>query len=808
MIVVELFGALVKNQIASSAFQMSHTAVESSDDESPRPGVTLVCDESADISSVSGLEDVEGLEIDSPACLEMAENIRDDENPILANLETAVGKGVKILEQLRDVFEDAPAVFGDDTDWVTSSDETIKLAEPERVVIGVVGSTGAGKSSLINAIVDEENILSTNCMRASTAVATEISYNHGHTKYKAEIEFIQPGEWEHELNILFRDIEDSKDDDAPNAFPKDSEAAVAFEKIMAVYPSFEQEDVMNSSVQQLMNYQSVADVLGSTVIVEEDNPKSFSDKIASYLDCTGTKAKKCCNRKDQLPSPRSDTFGNLMQLWPLIRVVRIYVKADALSTGAILVDLPGMHDSNAARMKVAENYMKRCSAHWIVAPINRAVNDKVARDLLNKNFKTQLQMDDAFDDITFICTKTDDISVSETVGSLGLELQSIRTRDERHADHKARAYELNKLHAKNDKIAGKLENLESKIDELEMAGLTLGDNSGNPTQPSPLTPQKRSRQDDELENATKTPPATPKNAENSPPSAPPSVEQSSKRKLAYLKHQKKELLAQKRSLKEQIQDTTQKADQAQTEVIKSEKAITQQCVEARNTYSRQEIKSDFAAGIRELDREALEDSDAQAGKARDYSELEEGLPVFCVSSRAYQKLRGRSRRDTGGDAFTTLEATGVPAVQKHFISMTEKARERSSRSFLTQLNQQLQSIGIWASVSDQSSMDSDADREEMETGFKEQVANLVSVSASILLLPPVEDALGIALIFPRQWSRISQGFHPTLKTRTARIYSAVFVSKVQADVRNKLTGGRASCHPRLSAICTSCVSLE
>lgn len=104
MIVVELFGALVKNQIASSAFQMSHTPVESSDDESPRPGVISVCDESADISSVSGLEDVEGLEINSPACLEMTENIRDEENPILANLETAVGKGVKILEQLRRRF--------------------------------------------------------------------------------------------------------------------------------------------------------------------------------------------------------------------------------------------------------------------------------------------------------------------------------------------------------------------------------------------------------------------------------------------------------------------------------------------------------------------------------------------------------------------------------------------------------------------------------------------------------------------------------------------------------------------------------
>jgi hypothetical protein len=42
-----------------------------------------------------------------------------------------------------------------------------------------------------------------------------------------------------------------------------------------------------------------------------------------------------------------------MEFWPLIKVVRIYTKAEALSTGAVIVDLPGVHDSNAARAAVA-----------------------------------------------------------------------------------------------------------------------------------------------------------------------------------------------------------------------------------------------------------------------------------------------------------------------------------------------------------------------------------------------------------------------------------------------------------------------
>lgn len=31
-----------------------------------------------------------------------------------------------------------------------------------------------------------------------------------------------------------------------------------------------------------------------------------------------------------------------MEFWPLIKVVRIYTKADALITGAVIVDLPGV----------------------------------------------------------------------------------------------------------------------------------------------------------------------------------------------------------------------------------------------------------------------------------------------------------------------------------------------------------------------------------------------------------------------------------------------------------------------------------
>lgn len=63
--------------------------------------------------------------------------------------------------------------------------------------------------------------------------------------------------------------------------------------------------------------------------------------------------------------------------------------------------------------------MKQCTGLWIVAPINRAVDDKAAKSLLGESSKRQLKMDGGFSAVTFICSKTDDISLLEAQDSLG-----------------------------------------------------------------------------------------------------------------------------------------------------------------------------------------------------------------------------------------------------------------------------------------------------------------------------------------------------------------------------------------------------
>ena len=64
--------------------------------------------------------------------------------------------------------------------------------------------------------------------------------------------------------------------------------------------------------------------------------------------------------------------------WPLVRMIYIRCRSKALETGAVLVDLPGVADSCAARSEIAKQFMMDCTCFWIATPITRAIDDKVA----------------------------------------------------------------------------------------------------------------------------------------------------------------------------------------------------------------------------------------------------------------------------------------------------------------------------------------------------------------------------------------------------------------------------------------------
>ena len=65
-----------------------------------------------------------------------------------------------------------------------------KLTTPQ-TVIAVVGGTGEGKSSLMNALLDHRSVLPTSGIRACTAVVVEVVNNTTSDTFEADIEFLK-----------------------------------------------------------------------------------------------------------------------------------------------------------------------------------------------------------------------------------------------------------------------------------------------------------------------------------------------------------------------------------------------------------------------------------------------------------------------------------------------------------------------------------------------------------------------------------------------------------------------------------------
>lgn len=661
-------------------------------------------------------------------------------------LEASVEQGVKLLDQLKDPLLNKMETSPDAEQWIQQIDNLIKQAVRTKTVIGVVGNTGAGKSSVINAMLDEERLVPTNCMRACTAVVTEISYNYEEKPYRAQIEFISPADWEKELNTLYQDLLDGDGKVSRDCANEDTDAGIAYAKIKAVYPRKTKEDIANSSIQTMLR--EVSHILGKSRDIEEKDSLVFYKKLQTFVDSK----EKSTSNKDKDKKERRE-----MEVWPLIRVVRIYVKSRALATGAVIVDLPGVHDANAARAAVAEGYMKQCTGLWIVAPINRAVDDKAAKSLLGESFKRQLKMDGGFNSVTFICSKTDDISLEEAQDSLGLsdemepdweELEKLvkktklmkKQMDEMKDTKAVYGESMNDIDEQIEIWDGLKEKLEGGKTVFPPRSESAGKKrKGKGTDRARKKQRRTKSSDDEGDDVEESDYHSDdsdeyeKGSENESESQEPLTEEQLVAKLQELRATKKEARAQRGEITERINQMRKEIDESKNAEEKIESKMSAMCIEGRNAYSKGAIQQDFAAGIKELDQELAAEEDEENfnpdAEIRDYDEVARGLPVFCVSSRGYQKLQGRLRKDPHIAGFTNIEETEIPQLQTHCEKLTETGRSANCRTFINKLSQLLNSLTLWAS-SDGTSANMTAEQRAREARYLHKgLKSLESVSA-------------------------------------------------------------------------------
>ncbi|KAI8280606.1 hypothetical protein K4K60_004751 [Colletotrichum sp. SAR11_57] len=582
--------------------------------------------------------------------------LKDEKDPKV--WEKHIDKAMPILERLEPVcysMASSPKlnmeIKGAAENWMSQIATVRKRAvQTNKITIGVFGNTGDGKSSTINALLGEADLLPTNCMRACTACVTEISYNDDgddEKPYKAEIDFVSPEEWMREVKIFLDEIaannipsdgipsdgnedsvsdegegdeessdgedsdedgcdemENEKDEVADGA--EDCETARSVAKARAVYANMDNEFLLDSSVDELMGHPNVREVLGATQTFKAAKAEELRDMIERYIDSTD---------KDD---------DDAVAYWPLVKAVRIFTRAEALSNGVTIADLPGTHDADAARSSMAREYMRSCAGIWIVAPIDRAVDNKAARDLMSDNFKCQLNLDGSFSSVTFICSKTDHINLNDAVKNLKKRLgPEVMGRWKKSIKYRQDIKTLEK----------KLQDLQSKPNGLEVSA------AGSDGE----QPRKRIKL--------------------------PGVEE------------QKELLEDMKNV--------------QNDLVEQVRMV---CIEKRNEISRDTLKNYFGRVMREARQQTAPRKNDPVQIDLD-NKVSNNLPVFCTSSHAYQSMAGLTE-DAMDDVlgFKDVKDTQIPQLQSHAQSLTEElriAKYREGGIFHSTLKATLVRRGIW-----------------------------------------------------------------------------------------------------------------
>ncbi|KAM6905313.1 nuclear GTPase SLIP-GC-like [Xenentodon cancila] len=261
----------------------------------------------------------------------------------------------------------------------------LDLDVDKRDLVGVFGKTGAGKSSLINAVIGTKDLLPSGSVNACTSVMIKVEGNMHNTKYEAEIEFITKEEWKDELWSI-NHSHDNEDQEQ-----EDDEYCEISEKLSALYG----DEWKTKSPENLMDnkyFREIPEFLQSRKkIFTCESAKELSARFVKYT------------RSDTKQGGDKDVTR---WYWPLVKCVTVKVPQNDLLQHVTLVDLPGNGDRNKSRDQMWKRMIGNCSTVWIVTEINRAASEQESWEIL-KDAASLLGNGGECQRIHFICTKSD-----------------------------------------------------------------------------------------------------------------------------------------------------------------------------------------------------------------------------------------------------------------------------------------------------------------------------------------------------------------------------------------------------------------